>query len=263
MTSLELYHFPGSLCSQKVKLALAEKNIEWESRPINLLTFENLQPSYIRLNPKGVVPTLVDNGKIIRDSVAIIRYLEEQFPHPKLSPAELEPEMNDWIELQDRVPMREIMYGNMKGIDGIVSRRTVQIKEKLLPRLIQENPDLKEQYSAKLEDVNQWNQTIQNAEKVTQINTQIEPILELLENQLTQTKWLCGATYSLADIVWTAVLNRLEALRFDCLWAKGERQTIAAYLERLKARPSFKIIQSDTMPLAMAIAGLRRIFLGI
>ncbi|NJL41659.1 MAG: hypothetical protein HC899_36970 [Leptolyngbyaceae cyanobacterium SM1_4_3] len=85
---LELYHALGSLCSQKVKLVLAEKNLEWKSHPLNLLTFENLQPSYIQLNSKGVVPTLIHDGKVITDSATIIRYLDEQFPHPKLIPAE-------------------------------------------------------------------------------------------------------------------------------------------------------------------------------
>ncbi|NDJ20679.1 hypothetical protein GS682_03280 [Nostoc sp. B(2019)] len=68
---LELYYFPGSLCSQKVKLVLAEKNLKWSDRLINLLTFENLQPNYIHLNPKGVVPTLVHDGKVICDSAMI------------------------------------------------------------------------------------------------------------------------------------------------------------------------------------------------
>jgi glutathione S-transferase len=43
-----------------------------------------LKPNYIHLNSKGVVPTLVHDGKVICDSAMIIRYLDEQFPHPSL-----------------------------------------------------------------------------------------------------------------------------------------------------------------------------------
>ena len=50
--SLELFCAPESLCSQKVKLVLAEKQLAWKSHSLNLLTFDNLQPDYIRLNPK-------------------------------------------------------------------------------------------------------------------------------------------------------------------------------------------------------------------
>jgi glutathione S-transferase len=85
-----------------------------------------------------------------------------------------------------------------------------------------------------------------------------------LEAQLTQTKWLCGATYSLADVVWTALLNGLEELKFGYLWADSTCPALNAYLNRLKARPSFKAaIEGDEMPLPMLLAGLRRTFLGI
>lgn len=264
MTRLELYHSPGSLCSQKVKLVLAEKQLQWESHLLNLLTFDNLQPDYLRLNPKGVVPTLVQDGKPICDSAAIVRYLDEQFPMPKLTPATVEQQdkMNHWIELQNRLPMREVMYGNMTGLDGWVAQRSVQVKERLLPQLMQAHPNLQAIYAAKLQDVQQWNQTIRDRQKMSHINTQIEPLLDQLEQQLRQSEWLCD-DYSLADVVWTAVLNRLAELRFETLWTDGERPAIAAYLERLRARPSFKLaIGSDTTPPAMILAGLRRLFLG-
>jgi glutathione S-transferase len=142
---LELYDASGSLCSQKVKLVLAEKKLEWKNHSLNLLTFENLQPSYLRLNPKGVVPTLIHDGKVVTDSAVIIRYLDEQFPYPLLTPAEplLQEKMKGWINLQNQFPMRELMYGNYRGIEGVLLRRSVQIKQKLLPQLIQENPELK------------------------------------------------------------------------------------------------------------------------
>lgn len=262
---LELYHFPGSLCSQKVKLVLAEKHLKWESHLINLLTFENLQPEYLRLNPKGVVPTLVQNGTPICDSAVIVRRLDQHFPNPKLTPAapNQQEKMNHWIELQNRFPMREVMYGNMTGMDGFVARRSVQIKEKLLPKLMQAHPELKAIYAAKLQDVQQWNQTIRDGSKMEQINARIEPLLDPLEQQLSQSEWLCESGYSLADAMWTAVLNRLAELRFDTLWTSDKRPAIAAYLHCLKARPSFKLaIQTDTMPIPMILSGLGQLFLG-
>jgi glutathione S-transferase len=229
---LELYNASGSLCSQKVKLVLAEKNLEWKNHLINLLTFENLQPSYIRLNPKGVVPTLIHDSKVITDSAAIVRYLDEQFPHPRLTPAEptVQEKMEGWINLQNQFPMRELMYGNYRGIEGAILRRSVHIKQKLLPQLMQANPELKEQYEAKLRDVRQWNLSINDVNEMVSINARIEPILTQLEEQLSQTTWLCGATYSLADAVWTAVLNRLDELKFGHLWADDTRPALKAYL---------------------------------
>ncbi|MBH8553771.1 glutathione S-transferase family protein [Nostocaceae cyanobacterium CENA357] len=264
--TLELFCASGSLCSQKVKLVLAEKNLEWKSRLINLLAFENLQPSYMRLNPRGVVPTLIHNGQVITDSVMIIRYLDEQFPHPRLIPTEpmLREKMDGWIYLQNQFPMRELMYGNYQGIEGIVLRRSVQIKEKLIPKLMQANPDLKEQYTSKLKDIKHWNCTIQNANEIANLNTRIVPMLEILETQLSKTNWLCGASYSLVDTIWTAVLNRLNELKFGYLWENNTRPALSLYFNQLRARPSFiTAIQDDKMPLPMLLAGLGRVFLGI
>lgn len=264
--TLELFSASGSLCAQKVRLVLGEKNLKWKSHLINLLTFENLQPDYIRLNPKGVVPTLIHDGRVITDSAVIVRYLDEQFSHPRLIPTEaiFQEKMDSWIDLQNRFPMREVMYGNFQGIDGFVLRRTVQIKEKLLSKLMQANPQLKEQYAAKLEDVKQWNRTIKNTNEIANLNAKIAPMLDRLEAQLSQTDWLCGGSYSLADTVWTAVLNRLEELKFGHLWEDNKRPFLGSYFNRLKARPSFNTaIVDDKMPLPMLLAGLPRVFLGI
>jgi glutathione S-transferase len=262
---MELYYASGSLCAQKVRLVLAEKNLEWKPHPINLLTFENLQPDYMRLNPKGVVPTLIHENHVITDSAVIIRYLDEHFS-PRLTPAEptLQEKMNCWIDLQNQFPMSKVMYGNFRGIEGVVLRRSLHIKEKILPRLMQTNPDLKEQYVAKLEDLRQLNSTIQDAKTMQRINATIEPLLDRVETQLSQTQWLCGSTYSLADTVWTAILNRLDELKFGHFWKNGARSALDSYFNGLKARPSFKTaIQSDKMPLPILLSGLGNVLLGI
>lgn len=263
---LQLYYASESLCSQKVKLVLAEKHLDWKGHLLNLLTFENLNPSYIALNPKGVVPTLVHDERVITDSIKIIQYLDETFPHPPLTPTapELQELMQRWMTLQNQFPMREVMYGNYQGLEGRILRRSVQIKQKLLPQLMQAHPEFLASYEAKLKDVKQWSSTIQDRQAIASINRKIEPMLTQLETQLTQTEWLCGTAYSLADVVWTAVLNRLEELKFGDLWADSTRPALAAYFQRLKARPNFKAaIQSDEMPLPMLLAGLCRTFLGV
>ena len=89
-------------------------------------------------------------------------------------------------------------------------------------------------------------------------------MLDRLETQLSQTDWLCGVDYSLADIVWTVVLNGLDELKFSYLWEDNVRPAIDKYFTQLKLRPSFKIaITDDKMPFLMLLAGLRRIFIGV
>ncbi len=263
--AIKLYHSPGSLYARQVKIVLAEKNIEYKSHLINLLTFDNLEPAYIRINPRGVVPTLIHNDKVICDSVAIIQYLDECFPEPALIPAvsKLREIMTYWINLQDDFPMREFMYANYQGIEGVILRRSLQIKEKLIPRLIQNNPDLKKQYQSKLEDIKECNQIIRDQQKISQINIRVKALLDRLEEQLSESEWLCGSSYSFADTVWTPVLNSWEELNFIDLSKRAQRTAIATYFERLKNRPSFKVaIQSDEIPTRFIISGLGRILLG-
>ena len=83
---LKLYHWWSSTCSRRVRIALAAKGLTWESVYVNLAKFENLDPSYVKLNPNGVVPTLVHDGRIIIESNFILEYLDDVWPEVPLRP---------------------------------------------------------------------------------------------------------------------------------------------------------------------------------
>ncbi len=83
---LHLFHFMGSSCSQKTRIFLQLKGIEWESHHVNLPERENYTEWYMGINPRGLVPVLVDDGKVIIESNDILTYLEEKYPEPPLIP---------------------------------------------------------------------------------------------------------------------------------------------------------------------------------
>src|SRR6195256_1586651 len=85
---LELYHDWDSFFSVKVRFCLAEKGLDWQGHRIDLLAFQNLAPDYLKLNPNGVVPTLVHDGVPIINSFCINEYIEDVFPDPPLRPAD-------------------------------------------------------------------------------------------------------------------------------------------------------------------------------
>ena len=60
---LTLYDFGNSVCCQKVRITLCAKGLDWDSINVDLFRSEQHDPSYLKLNPKGVVPTLVHDGK--------------------------------------------------------------------------------------------------------------------------------------------------------------------------------------------------------
>ncbi len=87
---MKLYHFPPSTNSLKVRIALLEKGLEFESVVIDLTKREQKDPEYLKIHPFGQVPALDDDGVIVYDSTIIIEYLEDEYPHPPLLPADSE-----------------------------------------------------------------------------------------------------------------------------------------------------------------------------
>ncbi|MGZ8445922.1 MAG: glutathione S-transferase family protein, partial [Candidatus Binatia bacterium] len=85
---IELYHNDMSVCAQKVRFALAEKKLAWESHHLNLRAGDQQQPEYLKLNSNAVVPTLVDNGTVVIESTVICEYLDDAYPEPRLRTAD-------------------------------------------------------------------------------------------------------------------------------------------------------------------------------
>jgi glutathione S-transferase len=100
---LALYHNSMSSCSQKVRLSLAEKGIEWDSRHLDLRAGDTQTAAYLELNPRGVVPTLDHDGRIVRESTVILEYLEDAFPELSLRPSDAfgKAEMRLWTKRLD------------------------------------------------------------------------------------------------------------------------------------------------------------------
>jgi glutathione S-transferase len=77
-----------STCSQKVRLVLAEKGLDFVSHEIDLLSGGQHDPEYVKLNPNHVVPTLVHDGAVLIESTLINEYLDETFRDTPMRPAD-------------------------------------------------------------------------------------------------------------------------------------------------------------------------------
>lgn len=82
-----LYDYWRSSASYRVRIALNLKNIEYESRQIDLREGEQKSAEYHALNPQGLVPMLEIDGQRLTQSLAIINYLDIRYPTPPLIPA--------------------------------------------------------------------------------------------------------------------------------------------------------------------------------
>ena len=100
---LTLYEFGNSVCCQKVRLTLNLKGLDWSSVQVNLFKSEQYDQKYLKLNPKGVVPTLLHEDRAIVESTLICEYLDEFFPQNKLVPDDpyLKAQMRLWSKMVD------------------------------------------------------------------------------------------------------------------------------------------------------------------
>ena len=87
---MKLYTYFRSSAAFRARIALNLKGIAYESAAVDLRAPTSAQRSaqYLAVNPEGLVPVLVDGARVIRQSLAIIEYLEEVHPAPALLPAE-------------------------------------------------------------------------------------------------------------------------------------------------------------------------------
>lgn len=83
---LTLYTYFRSSAAFRVRIALNLKGLEAQQQFVSLLRGEQKDKHYNTLNPQGVVPTLVHDGHVLGQSLAIIEYLEEIAPNPPLLP---------------------------------------------------------------------------------------------------------------------------------------------------------------------------------
>lgn len=230
-TLLKLYHANHSTCSQKVRLCLAEKKLKWESQLVNLATNEHLKDSYLKLNPNGVVPTLIHGTAVITDSGVICEYLEEVFPDTAMLPADPVERalVRAWVRYLDEVPTAAI--------------RVPSFNMAFLPRYHELNDD---QFQSQQADVRPLRkQFYERMGRTGFDNSEVDAALGQLRSTLTRmdarlenASWLSGDVFGLADIIALPLIDRMEDLGFDETW-KVDFPNSAAWLKRSMDRTSF------------------------
>lgn len=243
---LELYHNDMSVCSAKVRLVLAEKNLEATLHHFNLRKGDQFAPGYLKLNANGVVPTLVHDGRPVIESTLIAEYLDEAFPAPPLRPA----------DLADRATMRHLANMPDQGLHaacGTIStaagfrHQFLALSPEELKRNIEETPD-----PARRERKRLGIEKGMDAPFVPDALRTYDSALARMEARLAHGQpWLMGAQYTLADAGLIPYVTRLAHLHFDGMWAKRPR--LAAWYERIQARPNYRAIADFINPAYIAL----------
>ena len=202
-----LYHMPIAICAQKVRVCLSEKGVAWETHDVS----DKLRsPDYLKLNPAGYVPTIVNDGAVVTESRVISEYIDETFDGPDLQP--LDPfgrsVMRRWTKQIDEAfhPLIFIL-----SFIGLFRERVLQMPESEQQKSLPLDPLKAERMIHMLRDG--W-----DSPYLVMALKRFEKLATDMEESLQESEWLAGDSYSLADADYTPYLQRMEDLGLAWLW---------------------------------------------
>lgn len=260
----ELYHNALSLCSMKTRLCLAELQIPYVSHHVDLIEtgcYENIRPRLLRVNPGGTVPVLLHEGHPVYESHEQIRYAARFAPDdaPALVPDDpvLREEMETWIDRSsltgDPIENSDKSAGNaVPGLTVPLFCTMIEkipywrIGEGLLFHFDKFRPFLF--CVLKLRGIRRLPKLVPAARAIGRSRRDMAGHLDALEERLSKSggPWILGDTYSLADVSWCVIFERLRQVDMERVFtgprADGQvlRPFVTAYWERLRARPAYR-----------------------
>lgn len=229
---MELFHNNMSVCSQKVRLVIREKGLKPAEHHLNLRAGDQTRPEYLKLNPKGVVPTIIDHDQPIIESTVISEYLDDAYPDPPLKPKNPldRARMRLWTMIPDT---------GLHGACGVVSfaiafrHQYLALPREEMERQLNERPD-----PVSRERVRELIRAGIEARPVPDAIRFYDRALTEMSRRLDHSPFLAGDQYSLADTSLLPYVLRLEDLSLSWMW-EGKRESIARWLERSRSRANF------------------------
>ena len=229
---LTLYNTPHSTCSQKVRMCLAEKGLDWHDANIDLAKNEHLTPEYLKINENGVIPTLVHDKIIVKDSSVICEYIDEVFQVHSLTPKDpiKRAAMRSWMRFIEEVPTPAVRVPSFNM--AFLTRFKGLSKNQFYDQQSDIRPLRKEFYRRMGPDGFNKEDFISAIEKIYTTTKRMERSLE-------EGPWLIGGSYSIADIILAPLLDRMDDLGFAKIW-NSDFPNVVNWFKRIQVRPAFQ-----------------------
>jgi glutathione S-transferase len=171
---LKLYDSPECPFCQKTRIVLAEKDLSYDLVPVDLQAGEQKRPEFIKLNPFGKVPVLIDDEVIVYDSTIINEYLEDEYPHPQLMPGD------------------SAARARVRTFEDYADNAFIPLTGTIMREL--RKPEAE-----------------RDQEKLTTSRQQVSRMLAVIDGSLAGRNWLVG-NFSLADVAFAPRVVILPAL---------------------------------------------------
>jgi glutathione S-transferase len=228
-----LHHGWRSSASRRVRLCLEEKGLAYESHVVDMANMEHHSPEYLKINPLGVIPTLVHDGKPLHESGTICEYLDECFPDPPLRPGTPyeRGEMRNWIRHIDSLISNLIVFNWRHHLQKVAEKwsdEELAAKLKSIPSKERQEAWLRAARKPYTEEERQAAR-----DKLT------HQLLDRMEEALKGSGWLIGKAYSIADIAAVPFVKRITEEIVPEQVSEKHHPRLADWWARIQARPAF------------------------
>ena len=202
--AIKLYYAPGA-CSLASHIALEESGVPYETQKLDLAAGDQRKPEYLKLNPRGRVPTLVVDGHVLTENVGILTYFGGGYPQAKLWPKDT------WHQAQ-AVATMAWLSNTVHTTFGHIFR----------PARYADDPAVQEVIKAKARQT-------------------AEELLREIDGLLAGKKWCITNQYTVVDgylLVFYRWGNRSKM-------PVREMKNYSALIDRVMARPAVKKVMAD------------------
>jgi glutathione S-transferase len=228
-----LHHGWRSSASRRVRLCLEEKGLSYEGHIVDMTKLEHHSPEYLKINPLGVIPTLIHDGRPLHESGTICEYLDETFPDPPLRPeAPYErAEMRNWIRHIDALIGNLIVFNWRHHLQKVAEKWSdAELAEKM------KNIPSKERQEA-------WLRVARKPyteEERAAARAKLVQLMGRMEEALASSGWLVGKAYSIADIAAVPFVKRIDEEIAPDQVSPKHHPRLADWWARIQARPAFE-----------------------
>ena len=228
-----LHHGWRSSASRRVRLCLEEKGLAYESHVVDMAKLEHHSSEYLKINPNGVIPTLIHDGKPLHESGTICEYLDETFPDPPLRP--------------DPPYERALMRNWIRHIDGLIGNLIIFNWRHHLAKTASQWSD--EELAEKIKNIpskerqEAWLRAARKPyteEEREAARGKLVLLLDEMEDGLKPSGWLVASAYSIADIAAVPFVKRIEEeIAPDEVTAK-KHPRVTDWWNNIQTRPAFE-----------------------
>ncbi|KAK8948587.1 Glutathione S-transferase TCHQD [Platanthera zijinensis] len=240
---MQLYHHPYSLDSQKIRLVLEEKGIDYTSYRMNPLTGKNMDTSFFRMNPSAKLPVLQNGSQIIYRVIDMaqkfmFRYIERVAVSLNGGDSTISEEIMLWMQQIEEWNPKFFTLSHVPNKYRLFISKFVR---RVVIARMAEAPDIASVYHVKLREAYETEDKLKDPDIVKQSVEKLTALLDEAETRLKETKYLAGDEFTLADSMFIPLLVRLTLLNLEKEFI-FVRPRLAEYHNIVKQRSSYKVV---------------------